>query len=153
MIQRIQSIYLLAACILCVATMSTGIAHFHTLQGEPVVDMYNLWFTMADGQHDLRPWSLFVLLLIVSTLSFLDILLFRRRALQMRVASFCMILLVGWYVVYGFFVWEAVESFHANFRPTVAAALPFAALVAQWLAFRGILHDERLVRSSYDRLR
>ena len=103
MIQRIQSIYLLAACILCVATMSTGIAHFHTLQGEPVADMYNLWFTMADGQHDLRPWSLFVLLLIVSTLSFLDILLFRRRALQMRVASFCMILLVGWYVVYGFF--------------------------------------------------
>ncbi len=153
MIQRIQTLYLLAACILCVATMSTGIGHFHTPQGEPVADMYNLWLTLSDGSHSLRPWSLFVLLLIVSTLSFLDILLFRRRALQMRVASFCMILVVGWYVVYGIFAWQTCESFQAEFRPTLAAALPFVALVALWLAFRGILHDERLVRSSYDRLR
>lgn len=153
MIQRVQTLYLLAACILCVVTMSMGIGHFHTSAGEPVADMYNLWLTMADGSHNLRPWSLFVLLLLVSTFSFLDIFLFRRRALQMRVASFCMILIVGWYAVYGFFAWQTGEGMDAQFRPSAVAALPFAALVCQWLAFRGIMHDEKLVRSSYDRLR
>lgn len=152
MIQRIQTLYLLAACILCVAALCLPLAHFSTAEGEPVATLYNLWMTKADGSRSFSYWALFALLLFVSTLSFMDIFLFRRRALQMRIASFSMILLVGWYVAYGVFVWLFMNTNGAEFRPHWSAAFPFASIVFLYLAFRGIYRDEQLVRS-LDRLR
>lgn len=152
MIQRIQTLYLLAACILCVVTLCTPLAFFSTADGEPVATLYNLWMTKADGSRTFTYWALFALLLAVSTLTFMDIFLFRRRAFQMRVASFSMILLVGWYLAYAAFIWLFMSAGQAEFRPHWSVSLPFAAIVLLYLAFRGIYKDEQLVRS-LDRLR
>ena len=153
MIQRIQTLYLLAACILCVATLCTPLAYFHTEAGEPVATLYSLWTTHADaGSQSYANWALFALLVIVSVLSFMDIFLFRRRALQMRIANFGLILLVGWYLAYAVFVYLFMSTNAVSFRPHWTVALPFAAIVLLYLAFRGILRDEQLVRS-LDRLR
>ncbi len=152
MIQRIQTLYLLAACILCVATLCMPIAHFFTTDGAPMGTLHNLWMTMPDGGRSYSYWALFVLLLIVATLSFTAIFLFRRRALQMRAANFSMILLVGWYIAYGAFVYLYMTAQHAEFRPHWTVSLPFAAIVFLYLAFRGIYKDEQLIRS-LDRLR
>ena len=95
---------------------------------------------------------MFVVLLIVSSLSFFNIFLFRRRALQMRVCSFCIILLVAWFALYAFYIYKQGNGLEASFRPGWAAALPFCAIVLLYLAFRGILKDEMLVKS-LDRLR
>jgi len=152
MIQRIQTIYLLLACVLCIVCMCLCIGHFHTDEGEHVGDLYNLWVHLADGHRSFKPWALFVLLLIPSTLSFLAIFMFRRRALQMRVCVFNMILLVGWYICYGVFAYILGGVFEASFRPSAIAAIPFASIVLLYLAFRGILKDEMLVKS-LDRLR
>ena len=72
-------------------------------------------------------------------------------------ALFClfnMFLLIGWYVLYfvvaqmlGDKAWGAVE-----FRPTWPAVLPAIAIICYYLARRGILADEKLVRSM-DRIR
>ena len=138
MIQRIQTLYLLAACILCVAALCLPLAHFSTAEGEPVATLYNLWMTKADGSRSFSSGQA----ALGST----------SRALQMRVASFSMILLVGWYVAYGVFVWLFMNTNGAEFRPHWSAAFPFASIVFLYLAFRGIYRDEQLVRS-LDRLR
>ena len=115
-------------------------------------EFYNLWFRMSDtGAYTLTPMALFVLLLIATTLTILAIFLYKRRALQMRIVVFCMILLVGYYAYLGFLVYMA----HADgcaYTPSVTAAFPFISIVLDYLAFRGILKDELMVRS-LDRLR
>lgn len=152
MIQRIQSLYLLLSFALGLACLCSPLGYFSTEQGERVSDLFNLWLRNAEtGAHSFSPWALFALLLIVCTLTFLDIFLFRRRALQMRVATLCMVLLVGYYGFLAFLVYMAHRD-GLSYTPTVMAAFPFASLVLDYLAFRGILKDELMVRS-LDRLR
>lgn len=141
------------ACVITVGCMSSGIGHFYNQEGEAVADMYNLWLTYcADGRFSLYPWALFAMLLIVATLSFLGIFLFTRRALQMRVCTLCIILLAGWYVTYASFAYLLCNKLDASFRINWTAVLPACSIIMLYLAFRGIMKDEMLVRS-LDRLR
>lgn len=151
MIQRIQSLYLLCSVILCVVCLCMPLGYFCTAVGERYADLFNLWLRMTEnGAHDFSPWALFVILLFGTTLTFLDILLFRQRALQMRVLVFCMILILGYYGYFAFFV--LVGKGDGHFTPSLTAALPLVAFVLDYLAFRGIMKDELLIRS-LDRLR
>ncbi|MBQ6191865.1 MAG: DUF4293 domain-containing protein [Bacteroidaceae bacterium] len=161
MIQRIQTIYLLLAFALCLGCLCMPVAHFWSgdagmlaeLWGGYVnVDMYNLWL-VSEGKHVFYFCPVLMgLLVITAGLVFIDIWLFKRRALQMRVATFCMILLVFWYIAYGIICFYLLDPTVNLYRPHWAAALPAAALILLYLAFRGILKDEMLVRS-LDRLR
>lgn len=92
------------------------------------------------------------ILVVTTAVVFFDIWLFTRRALQMRLASFSMILLVAWYIAYGIISYLFCTELQASWRPHWSAALPAAALILLYLAFRGIMKDEMLVRS-LDRLR
>lgn len=151
MIQRIQSLYMLLSAVLGVACLSLPLGYFCTAQSEHYADLYNLWVRSTEtGVLSFSPWALFALLLVVTTLTFLDIFLFRRRALQMRVLTLCMVLLVGYYAYLGFFAY--MYKGDGTFTPSVWAAFPFVSIVLDYLAFRGVLKDEMLVRS-LDRLR
>lgn len=128
MLQRIQTVYLL----LCVALTAVCI-----------------YFECSAEHH---PWALTVIMGVTGVLEFLAIFLFRQRALQMRVCSFCIILLVGWYAVLVAFAYLLGEGLVGEFRPRPWAAIPAINAILLYLAYRGILHDEMLVRS-LDRLR
>lgn len=163
MLQRIQTLYLLAAFALCIGCLCTPIAHFLVSDGYNVnasildsyeqVDMYNLWLVSDGGKHMFYFCPVLMAILVIATaLIFLDIWLYKHRALQMRVASFCMILLVAWYIAYGVITFQLLRSVMQLWHPNWTAALPAAAFILLYLAFRGILKDEMLVRS-LDRLR
>ena len=159
MIQRIQTLYLFLACVLCVFCMTQPVGFFISEQGGQMAVMYNLLLrytpqlgvTGLQAEHFVTV-PMFVVLLIVGSLSFFNIFLFRRRALQMRICSFSIILLVAWYALYAFYIYRQGSGLEASFRPGWAAALPFCAIVFLYFAFRGILNDEMLVKS-LDRLR
>ncbi len=162
MIQRIQTLYLLAAFALCIVCLCMPLAHFivNDVQSGALagawnpyerVDMYNLWL-VSEGKHLFYYCPvLMAILVITATLIFIDIWLYKRRALQMRVATFSMILLVFWYialVTIRLFLGSVVALGH----PHWTAAFPAVAFILLYLAFRRILKDEMLVRS-LDRLR
>ncbi len=152
MIQRVQTIYLLTAFALCIVCLCTPIAHFMTSESLETVDMYNLWL-VSEGQHLFYFCPVMMgILVTTSAIVFMDIWLYRHRALQMRVASLSMILLVAWYVAYGAICYSLSSELLASWRPNWTAALPAAALILLYLAFRGIHKDEMLVHS-LDRLR
>ena len=152
MLQRIQTLYLLAAFALCIGCLCAPIAHFMYFEGLEKVDMYNLWL-VSEGKHLFYFCPVMMgILVITSAIVFMDIWLFKHRALQMRVATFCMILLVAWYIAYGIISYMLATNIPATSRPHWTAALPAVAFILLYLAFRGILKDEKLVRS-LDRLR
>lgn len=155
MIQRIQTLYLLLASIAIIACMSTCIGYFIADDGEMIGRMYNLMYiTEIEGlcERSFATWALFVILLLSSTLTLFDIFLFRRRALQMRICVFSIILLLAWYAVYAFFAYSISGSLQTGFRPGFVASIPAVSSILLYLAFRGIMKDEMLVRS-LDRLR
>ena len=101
MLQRIQTIYLLLAFALCLGCLCSPIAHFMTNESMETVDMYNLWL-VSEGQHMFYFCPVMMgILVITSAFVFMDIWLYKHRALQMRMASLCMVLLVAWYIAYG----------------------------------------------------
>ena len=128
MIQRKQTLYLLLCVILTVVC---------------------IYFELTEDNH---PWALTTIMGITGVLEFFGIFLFRRRALQMRLCTFCIILLVGWYAAMVAFAYIQGEGLVGEFRPQVWASIPAINAILLYLAFRGILHDELLVRS-LDRLR
>lgn len=128
MIQRIQTLYLLICLVLSAVC---------------------LYFEIGLENHS---WALTAIMGITCVLEFMDIFLFRRRALQMRVCTFCIILLVGWYLAMLAFAYIQGDGLVGEYRPKVWAAIPAINAILLYLAFRGILRDEMLVRS-LDRLR
>lgn len=150
MIQRRQTLYLLAAFVLTVVCMLFPVGRFATQGG--IIDMTNLSLIDQDGNTSYQPWALMGILAISAIIEFMAIFLFRRRAVQMRFCNFAITLQIGWYAVYGFFAWSLGAEMVATFRPTLWAAIPAANMILLYMAFRGVLHDEMLVRS-LDRLR
>jgi hypothetical protein len=61
-----------------------------------------------------------------------------------------MLMIIGWYVVYGVFSQVLMTGF--DFHIKFAACLPLVAFILLWLARHSILADEALVRAA-DRIR
>lgn len=156
MIQRIQTVYMLLCVVAVVLCMCNPVGLFD-YQGTSST-LYNLWISRSVNGvvvHEVMPWvAMFAILTFVASLITIDIFLFKKRALQMRILNFCLILLVLYYVVGGVFVYMAMHGDVPcdGFRPTIWTAMPFVAVVLGYLAFRGILKDQLLI-NSLDRLR
>lgn len=146
MIQRKQTLFLLLAVVLTVVCMCCQVA---TLVGDASsADLYNLWVTDGEGHRSLQPWPLFATLLLSALLALTDIFLYTKRKLQAQLCLLHMLLLVLWYV------WLAVLPASLGGEPVFhwPAVLPAVAIVLSFMARKGILADERLVRS-LDRIR
>ena len=146
MIQRIQTVYLLliVACTLCSLLLPVGTLH---QEGIPIADFYNLCIIRADTTRSYTPWAMFLLLALTSIAAATAIFLYKHRMLQVRFCVFGAILLIGYYVVWGMFVKILTSQYDATYALHWSVALPAVALILYWLAFRGIMKDELLIRS------
>ncbi len=130
MIQRIQSIYLAIAAVLCLVYLFT-----------PSIEVNDL---INAAQN----YPILMGLTVVSAIiSLADIFLFRNRPLQMNVGRLNLLLILG---LIGYAVF--MELSDGDFTPVVGAFIPLGFLLLNLLAVRAINSDEKLVRDS-DRLR
>ena len=152
MIQRKQTLYLMAAIILTVMCLSMQIGSFR-VAGLEVARVYNLWYT-ALGQHHFDTWPLMAILLPTVALATYTIFLYHNRKAQALFCALNALLIVGWYVCY-FVVGQTVGDKSwgtVDFRPTWPAVLPAIAFIFYLMARHAIKADEKLVRSM-DRIR
>ena len=149
MIQRIQSVYLLAVTILMIVCMCNPVGSI--IAGTNGISEFgNLSITLPDGTKDYAPWALFAILLVVAILSLVTIFLFKKRMLQIRLTIFSSVVLIGYYLALGALIFMLAEE--TSFTPSWTVCLPLVAIILNWLAIRGIGADEALVKA-YDRLR
>ena len=133
MIQRKQTLFLMAAIIMTVICLCMQIGSFKAA-GLEVARVYNLWFTDPLGKHHFDTWPLFAILLPTTVIATYTIFLYRNR----------------YFVVshtVGDKTWGTVD-----FRPTWPAVFPAIAFIFYLMARRAINADEKLVRSM-DRIR
>lgn len=154
MIQRIQSLYLLAVVVLTALALRLPLADFSV-----GADVFTLRaFGIENGAGEIVQSTLYlgIALAAACLLPLATIFLFRRRMLQVRLCFAELILLLGAEAMMGIYFFLADryfsggEFYAASLR--IALVFPLVGLIFDWLALRAILRDERLVRS-LDRIR
>ncbi len=155
MLQRIQTLYLLAASILMSLMLFLPLAEI----ADEGTGIYNVlsrgWYINGGGPAELAmaTWPVFLLALVLVLLTFITIFLYRRRKLQLRICVYAIILAFG---LIGLIYYYFVIGFRQMENPVYALqfplVLPAIFIILIYLGFRGIRKDEILVRS-LDRIR
>jgi len=161
MIQRVQTLYLLAVVALGIALVFLPVLQFVTPEGASELHIYNL---SAEGLfeitgEDCHPtvylqglWGLLVTTLLIPILALIDIFLYKKRLLQARLNIFTIMLCLGYYGVLAIYVWLAKMSLGVEWHILPYASFPLICMVLTFMATRRILKDEALVRAA-DRIR
>ncbi len=100
MIQRIQTIYMLATSILASITAIMPLAYLSTSDGV-LYDLYARGLYLADGAKIQGSIYMFILALTAAAFPLFTIFLFKNRMLQVRLCVIEAILLLGNYVLAG----------------------------------------------------
>lgn len=153
MIQRIQSLYVSVVVFLSSMLLFGNIVSFPGPDGAELELRYNGLFILSDTwdkAESLLPLT--ILLLTVPVIAFITFFLFKFRKLQLRAAVLTLLLLVGEVLLTSWYLFYVATKYDASVIFNIKITFPVVSAILMYLAFRGILKDELLVRS-YDRLR
>jgi hypothetical protein len=152
MIQRIQSVYLTIGLILIgfLGWLPLG----EILSGN---EIYNFSIkgieNFQTGKVLYSGVPLLILLIIIILIQIAIIFGYKKRILQMRMATFNILLMIGLMLVGWYFVYQSVKMLgDGAFAYQLAITFPLVAAILNYLAIRAIGRDEALVRS-IDRIR
>ena len=149
MIQRIQTLYLLAVVALGIALIWQPVVQFVTPEGTDL----QVWELSALGGAPLQGiWGLLVTTALIPLLALVDIFLYKKRLLQARLNIFLAMLCLGYYGVLAIYIWQANLALGVEWHILPWASLPLVCFVLTLMATRRILKDEALVRAA-DRIR
>ena len=151
MIQRIQTLFLLAAAILSGLLLSGNLIRL-TAGDSAVFGLSFMGMVGQGGEVVQRLWPMTVILAVVPLLAFIAIFLYRNRPLQMRLTMLVLLLSIGTLILGAFYVLMLDRKIDITVMWRVKSVFPVITAILAWLAYRAIMKDELKVRS-YDRLR
>lgn len=150
MIQRIQTLYLLAVVALGLALIWLPVVQLVTPEE---AETLQVWELSALGGAPLQGlWGLLLTTALIPLLAFIDIFLYKKRILQARLNIFLVMLCLGYYGVLALYIWLATLSMNVEWHILPYASFPLICMVLTLMATRRILKDEALVRAA-DRIR
>jgi hypothetical protein len=150
MIQRIQTLYLLAVVALGIALIWLPVVQLVTPEDAAELQVYEL--SALGGAPIQGVWGLLVTTILIPLLALIDIFLYRKRILQARLNIFTVMLCLGYYGVLAIYIWLAKMSLGVEWHILPYASFPLVCLILTLMATRRILKDEALVRAA-DRIR
>lgn len=148
MLQRIQTVYLILATILISLMHLFPIAGILSEPGDIIV-FRSFGFYYESSAESLMPALPCMLLIsIIILLYIVAIFLYKNRILQSRICWLNILLLIGSLGLMAYYIIHVYRLTGATGMTTkITAIFPLIAIVLTWLAIRGILKDEVLVRS------
>ena len=150
MIQRVQTLYLLAVVALGIALIWLPVVQFVT--PEEAAEL-QIWELNALGGVPLPGlWGLLVTTILIPVLALIDIFLYKKRLIQARLNIFTVMLCLGYYGVLAIYIWQAILALGVDWHILPSACIPLVCFVLTLMATRRILKDEALVRAA-DRIR
>lgn len=127
------------------------LAYFMTGTGEVHVLKITGIFSW-EGTRQMNTLPLLILFGLSGGLLLTDIFLYKRRVVQMRVAVYVILILLGGTGLMAYYIWLVQKDLQADWALKAAFVFPVVAAVLTYLAFRNIRKDEALVRA-YERIR
>ena len=155
MLQRVQTVYLLAASVLMSLMLFLPLAEI-AAEGTGIYKVLSKGWYITGGEIAelaMATWPVFILALVLTLAPLLNLFLYRSRKIQLRICIYSIILAFG---LIGLIYYYFVVGFRQLDEPAYALrfplVLPAIFIILIYLAFRGIRKDEILVRS-LDRIR
>ena len=148
MIQRIQTLYLLATGVLMSITLVFPLLVFQS--GGMVYEMNAL--QLLGQEEAVSTIGLFIVGALSALTALITISFYKKRGVQIKLtqlSSVLALLFIAYTIYLGF---DFSTQFSAQWRPSIVAALPVISIILNCLAIKGIKADEALIRS-LDRLR
>lgn len=161
MLQRVQTIYMLASVIAVLMLFLFPLATFQTLEATFELNAFGLVSVTESVPMDVMRWCLLGVLLLMMMLPFVAIFMYKKHKLQLRFLIFTSVLDILFYPMYFIFERPSCQSLvmstceQQNVEITTAMILfvmPVLSLVCCIMAMKGVLYDMALL-SSADRLR
>ncbi|NDV68002.1 DUF4293 domain-containing protein [Dysgonomonas sp. 25] len=151
MLQRIQSIYLLLVVALMAVTTFSPLLSLHG-SGNVMQDMYSCGIYQA-GELMKPTWGVLSMAGLSALVAFINIFLFKKRKLQIKLGMLTAFLLILFYVAAGAYFYVYSNRMALEFSGAYyGIILPLVALILNFMAIGRIKKDEKLVRS-LDRIR
>ena len=149
MIQRIQTLYLLAIVVLSCLAFFLPTASFYISESDIP---FKLNYQGIEGVDNMNTWSLKIISGIIPIIALVTIFLFKQRATQIRLSLTNMFLMLGWYVIFFMTVIQSANTMSAEWPdvrwiPNVSASFPLVCIILSWLAIRAIGKDIALLKS------
>ena len=146
MIQRVQTLYLLAVVILGILLCCFAPVQFLPAEGVE----YVLLMPFAK-------WPLAVISVAIPAIALVNIFLFKHRLVQARINVVNVVLCIGYYALLALYIAFVVRGYEtvndvqlagATWYLNVWSGLPLVCIVLNMMATRRILKDEALVRAA-----
>lgn len=155
MIQRVQSVYMFLVVVLMSFLLMFPVISFEHQDGSILKFFsYGLKRISESGNEViLYSFPLLILVLVITILNFINIFLYKKRTMQIRICVFTILLMIG--LVFLCFYYQRYINNNVpvtNHTLKLPMVIPLICIIFNLLAIRGIGADELLVRS-YDRLR
>ncbi len=151
MIQRIQTLYMTVVVVMMWTLFFTSPAALTSVDGNTIIELGLDALPTADNGNEMSTVIMRVYVAIVAVLTMLCIVLYRKRRIQMRISIFTLLLCIGYYVLFGIYIYAAIGMDYL-IEWKLPVTFPLVAAILMYLSFRAILHDELLVKS-LDRIR
>lgn len=152
MIQRIQTLFLGVALILMglVAWLPLGeIAVGENIYSFTIKGVSN----QVSGESVYGGIPLIILLSVIIILQLVIINLYKKRILQIRMAIYNIIIMLGFVLLSWFFISSSMKQLGGgSYMLKIAMSFPIVSMILNYLAIRAIGKDEALIRS-IDRIR
>lgn len=157
MIQRIQSVYLFLASLILSLTFFFPVAKFIGEKDSLILYVFKVVSLVPDSINIYDLMFIMPLLAIVSLtilFSLVTIFMHKNRLGQIKIIRFLMLMIavmIGVIFLYYYDILEATSGAVPNFVQ-VGAFAPLVSLILLYLAYKGVMKDEKLIKSA-DRLR
>jgi hypothetical protein len=154
MIQRIQTLWFLFTALFSGLLIPGSFLHFSGEKGADYLIGFSGLLKSETGSQDLltRLYPMAIIVLIIIALSLISIFLFKKRTIQKILAIVIILLSCILIIMLAYSSYKLISDFNVEVVPTVKMVVPFLIPLTAYMAYRGIIKDDKLVRS-YDRLR
>jgi len=155
MIQRIQTVYLLAIVVLSGFVIFSPLADLLNKVDNLnyLVDFKGISLIQTTGNIiESRIWALTSVSMVVPILALIAIFSFKNRVKQIRLTVINMFFILCFYIFLVLYLWPACGRLHADWHLRIVTVFPLVNLILSYLAIGAIGKDEKLIKSM-DRLR
>ncbi len=145
MLQRIQSVYLILAAAAMLISVTLPLASFYFNTEEVLFEAMGIYL---NGELTDSTWGLFVIGLMSSIAALITIFLYKNRILQIRLSIFNIVLMIGFYLYFGFIMYKVYPVENLEFSKVgFGIIMPVVSIILTILAIRKIGADEALIQS------
>jgi len=155
MLQRIQTLYLLAIVVLSGFVIFSPLASLVNNIDNLIyqVDFKGISLVKTTGSIiESRIWGLTSISCVIPIIALITIFSFKNRMKQIRLSVINMFFMICFYIFLLLYLWAGCQRLHADWHLKLVAAFPLINLILNYLAIGSIGKDEKLVKST-ERLR